>query len=158
MKKVTVSVIMCFLLSIPSLAICGLNSGPDGWTGNVNVFLGAKALDEDEWEPTEEQSEFGLELDFKQQSWPVSVAIDVLRGSGDGTHLGIKFESETSEFNIGVRKIWDQYPQVRPFIGGGISFIRGEFSGWGFLMMIVPWVFGLGEVYTGHWLNTSTLD
>lgn len=125
MKKLVFLAITCFLLSIPNLAICG------DWTGNINALLGAKALDEYEWEPADEQYEFGIELDFKQQSWPVSIAIDYLSGSGDGIFGGIKFESETSEFNLGVRKIWDTFPTIRPFIGGGIAFITGEFSGLG---------------------------
>ena len=35
-------------------------------------------------------------------------------------------ESRTSEFNVGLRKIWDQFPHVRPFIGGGLSLIAAE--------------------------------
>ena len=66
------------------------------------MFLGAKALDEDDWEPAEEQDEGGIGVDFKQQSWPVSIAIDFLHGSGDGTLWGVKCESETSELNFGV--------------------------------------------------------
>ena len=124
MKKLIFLITTCFLFSIPNVAIC------EDWTGNINVFLGAKAL-EDEWEPAEEQSEFGIEFDFKQDGWPVSIAIDYLSGSGDGTLGGIEFESETSELNLGVRKIWDTSPRVRPFIGGGIAFITGEFSGLG---------------------------
>jgi len=124
MKKL-VFLIVCFLFSAPNLAICG------DWTGNLNVFLGSKALDEDEWEPADEQDEFGIEVDFKQHGWPVSIAIDFLSASGEGTYLGTKFESETSELNVGVRKIWDKSPHARPFIGGGIPFITGEFSGLG---------------------------
>lgn len=103
----------------------------NNWTGNINVSLGFKTLEEDDWAPADEHSEFGIEVDFKQQSWPVSIAIDYLRSSGDGTFAGVEFEGETSELNIGIRKILEQSPQVRPFIGGGISFIRGEFSGLG---------------------------
>jgi hypothetical protein len=33
-----------------------------------------KYLDEYDWEPVEEQAEFGVMLDFKQESWPVSIA------------------------------------------------------------------------------------
>ncbi len=93
--------------------------------------MGAKALDEDTWEPAEEQDEFGIEVDFKQHGWPVSIAIDFLSASGEGTYWGVEFESETSELNVGVRKIWDKSPHARPFIGGGIAFITGEFSGLG---------------------------
>ena len=45
--------------------------------------------------------------------------------------MNIKFESKTSELNVGIRKIWDRSRHVRPFIGGGIAFITGEFSGFG---------------------------
>ena len=131
MKKLLAVVIILFWLSVPTLAISGSSPSPGDWTGNVNVFLGFKYLDEDEWEPTDEQDEFGIELDFKQQGWPVSIAIDYLSGSGDGTYAGIEFESETSELNLGVRKIWDASPTIRPFIGGGIAFITGEFGGLG---------------------------
>ena len=99
------------------------------WTGNINAFLGAKALDETDWEPVDEHGEIGFKVDFKQRSWPVSIAIDFLFSSGDDTLLGVDFEGETSELNLGVRKIWDQFPHVRPFIGGGISFISAEFKG-----------------------------
>jgi len=127
MKKIAFLIIVCFWLSVPGVAISG--SSPGDWTGNLNFFLGAKALDEYEWEPADEQDEYGVEVDFKQVGWPVSIAIDFLSGSGKGTYWGDKFESKTSELNVGVRKIWDVFPLVRPFIGGGISFITGEFSG-----------------------------
>ncbi|MFZ5562708.1 MAG: hypothetical protein ACOZBW_01545 [Thermodesulfobacteriota bacterium] len=100
------------------------------WTGNINVFLGAKALDEDEWEPAHEQSEMGVEIDFRQKEWPISIAIDLMGAYDDGYIMTpgsfILAESRTSEFNVGLRKIWDQFPHVRPFIGGGLSLITAE--------------------------------
>lgn len=132
MKRITVLISAYFLLSTPNLAIC------DDWTGNLNVFLGAKVLDEDEWEPVEDQDEFGIKFDFKQQGWPVSIVIDYLSSSGEETVLmfdpllgTVQFdiEGETSELNLGVRKIWDQSPYIRPFIGGGISCISAEYTG-----------------------------
>ena len=70
MKKIVFLVIACFWLSVPGLAVSG--SSPGDWTGNFNLFLGGKALDKYEWEPTEEQDEYGVEVDFKQVGWPVS--------------------------------------------------------------------------------------
>lgn len=133
MKKVTVSAIICFLLSIPSLAICGSDSSPDGWTGNINFFLGAKVLDEDDWEPVEEQAEIGFLLDFKRKSWPVSIAVDLLGSYAEDEVYGVDIEARTSELCFGVRKIWDSFEHVRPFIGGGIAFIWAEIEGesWG---------------------------
>lgn len=122
----------CIFVSV-SLMLLMINSEvtaseQGGWTGNVNVFLGGKALDEDTWTPAEEQAEGGIQIDFRPRSWPVSLVIDLLGAYGEETLSGTKVESVTSELNIGVRKIWEQFTYVRPFIGGGISFIHGEFS------------------------------
>lgn len=130
-KVVFIAAIFSILLT-PSVFAQTDNS----WTGNINAFLGSKALDKDDWEPVEEQGEIGIKIDFKQQSWPVSIAIDFLASESDEERglfydpsFGIfeaAFQGRTSELNLGVRKIWDHFPHVRPFIGGGLSFIRAE--------------------------------
>ncbi|MDD5209366.1 MAG: hypothetical protein PHV36_08270 [Elusimicrobiales bacterium] len=99
------------------------------WTGNANLLLGAKALDKNDWEPANEQGEAGVETDFRRRDWPLSVAIDVLGAAGEGKIYDpffgeAKMQSETSELCLGVRKVWDGSPSVRPFIGGGISMIK----------------------------------
>jgi hypothetical protein len=33
---------------------------------------------------------------------------------------------KTIELDIGVRKIWDNFPYLRPYIGGGMAFIEAE--------------------------------
>ena len=123
MRALILATALSILWASTALAQQGL------WTGNINVFLGAKALEEDDWAPVEDHTEIGLKVDFRQQSWPVNIAIDFLFSSDDDEALGIDVEGETSELNFGVRKIWDQFPHVRPFIGGGISLIRAEFKG-----------------------------
>ena len=60
-------------LAAPSFALAG--------TGNVNFFLGAKILDDDEWAPLEDQGEIGVEVTFGGNDWPIHIAIDVF-GSG----------------------------------------------------------------------------
>jgi opacity protein-like surface antigen len=77
----------------------------------------------------ENHGELGLKLDFRQQTWPVNIAIDFLYSFGEDDLLGINLEGETFEINFGVRKIWDQDPLVRPFIGGGISLIGAKLEG-----------------------------
>lgn len=95
-------------------------------SGNVNLFLGTKALDEDDWAPVEDQTEVGVEFDYRGANWPISIAVDILRSSGDETLGFIKYEGETTEINLGVRKIWESGTYVRPFIGGGLSFASAE--------------------------------
>ena len=130
-KKIVFLAITFFILSVPGLAISDSSSDPGSWTGNINVFLGAKALDEDDWEPAESQVEGGILLDFKKNNWPVSIAIDFLASSYDTRAIGTfsgGIEAKTREVNLGIRKIWDQFPKMRPFIGGGIAFIWAEFE------------------------------
>ena len=139
MRRLVFLGIICFLLSSPSLAISGSDSSlVIHWTGNLNVFLGTKHLDEYDWEPVEKQDEFGIKFDFKQQLWSLSIAIDYLSSSGEepmliyDPYLGsVEFdiEGKTSELNLGVRKIWDQSPRARPFIGGGICAMNAEYKG-----------------------------
>ncbi len=159
MKKTFVWFLVAGAMALPGIA-SAQNS-----TGNVNVFLGAKALDDDEW-TADEQSEIGLLLDFAPQGWPINFAVDFLRSEGDETASGYipgwgyvtaKEEVETTELNLGVRKYWDIAPNMHPYIGGGLAFIQldGKWS-----------ISGLGSYEddgdgTGIWLNggiTWTFD
>lgn len=97
------------------------------YTGNVNFFLGQKSLDSDDWAPLDDQGEFGVLVDFKQRSWPVSVAIDILVSADEETVLGSPVDGITSEINGGVRKIWEVTgSSVRPYIGGGLALIAAD--------------------------------
>lgn len=107
------------------------------WTGNVNFFLGIKTLDDDDWEPIEEQGEAGISVDFRQQSWPINLVVEYLHSASDEEDavvcdslgcFNLEAEGETSEVNIGFRKIWDSDHTVRPFLGGGVSFMKAEFT------------------------------
>ena len=98
------------------------------WTGNVNFTLGAKALDKDDWEPAEEHGEFGINVDFRRQEWPVNIAIAILGSAGDGDIEGINVDGATSELRFGIRKIWEPNEIMRPFLGCGLEFISAEFE------------------------------
>ncbi len=110
----------------------------EGWTGNVNFFLGAKALDDDDWEPVEEHGEIGVSIDFRQREWPINIVVEYLHSaSGEEEAMlcdpsfgcvNVEAEAETSELNLGIRKIWETSSSVRPFIGGGLSLINAELS------------------------------
>lgn len=109
-----------------------------GWTGNVNFFLGAKALDDDDWEPVEEHGEVGVSLDFRRREWPINIVVEFRHSASDKEEavlcdpsfgcFDIEAKAETSELNLGIRKIWETSSSVRPFIGGGLSLIRAKLS------------------------------
>jgi len=153
MKKLVFLIITCFLLSIPNLAIC------EEFTGNVNFFLGVKQLDEDDWEPLEEHDEYGISLDFKQKTWPVSIAIGYLSSSDEETvsmyvsglgTVSFDMEAETTELSFGIRKIWDDSPSIRPYIGAGIALISAEAKGSALGVSVSD-----DDTATGFWLGAG---
>ena len=131
-----------------ALMTLAANVPANQWSGNVNFLLGAKVLEESEWAPVDEHAAFGVLIDFKQKQWPVSIAIDLLGSYSEETELGVKFEGTTSEFDLGVRKIWDvQGSSIRPYVGGGLALVSGEFKGIGFTTA------SQDDDGTGIWLN-----
>jgi hypothetical protein len=107
-------------LLAPSAAWC------EDWTGDLNVVLGAKKLDEDPWKPIDSQPSFGLMFDARQKDWPINIALDLYYSADEGTADGITLDGSTTEFNLGMRKIWRSTQAMRPFIGVGSSFVSAH--------------------------------
>lgn len=137
-KSIIVIVLILFVLNV--------HAGES--SGNVNFILGTKTLDSDDWGPFDEQAAFGVLLDFKQETWPISIAIDILGSLDRETELGIEVDGSTSEFDIGIRKIWEvSGSTIRPFIGGGLAFITAKFE------TNTPVKESVDDSATGIWLN-----
>lgn len=106
------------------------------WTGNVNALLGIRLLDESllEQAKVDEQDQFGILIDFRPNDWPINMAIDILQSEADEsafdpfTGLGASIELEFTEVQLGVRKLWDRSRTVRPYIGGGLSYLTADIS------------------------------
>jgi hypothetical protein len=99
---------------------------------HLNFLLGGKTLDSDDWDPGSEQGEFALMTTFGSEKWPVQIALDALgtANSEDTFNLvtpgidtrGRRLVHGTTEFDFGVRKIWEK-GRMRPFVGGGFAVI-----------------------------------
>lgn len=123
MKKLAHIILIC--LSITTGAV----SFAQNWTGNVNLFLGAKALDKGEWElfQVEEQTQFGILVDWGKTDWPVNIAIDILASRAIESTVVADYEASTEELNLGVRRVFGDI--VRPYIGGGVAAINASLKG-----------------------------
>ncbi len=130
---------MCrhLVLMLGSFLLVGAFSGPklavaESWTGNVNFTLGAKALEEDDWEPVEDHAEFGIHVDFRQDDWPVNVIIALTASGDDDDGYDAEFdvnydiETTTSELRFGVKKIWEPTTTMRPYLGIGLALINAD--------------------------------
>ena len=93
-----------------------------GADGHVNFFIGQKSLDGDDWEPVEDQLEFGAVMSFGQDDWPVHIAVDVLASAGEEKLGNVTVTGSTFEVAAGVRKIWKK-GRVLPYLGAGVGVI-----------------------------------
>ncbi len=100
----------------------------DIYSGNINVFFGQKKLHRNDWFPVEKQKEYGVEFDFKEKRWPLSLLLTYFISEEDSS--GVPFDNgKTQEIQVGVKKIFEfQHVRTRPFVSSGITYIRAEQS------------------------------
>jgi hypothetical protein len=91
--------------------------------GDLNVFAGEKWMNTNDWEPVDQQQDFGIMLAFGIEHAPVWFALDVFGSEAsdtvDSPFLGpVDVKATSREYSIGIRKVWE--PGVtRPFLGAG---------------------------------------
>jgi hypothetical protein len=117
----------CLLASCLALPAAAASACSEG---SVNLLLGGKALNREDWTPFEDQGEVGLMLTFGGRGWPVLAAVDLV-GSRDEetvvTEAGATrtIAGSTGEVNVGVRKEWGRR-SVHPYFGGGLTYVRAK--------------------------------
>ena len=125
-------------------------------TGSVGIAIGIKILDSD-WEPLGDQGVFVVSLTLGKKKWPVHFALDYVSGEDEDTRaIGIiccstpqvLAKSETTEWNLGVRRVWRQEKKFRPYAGGGIAFIDGEIK-------VPAQSISASDSTTGYWLDAG---
>jgi len=130
-------------------------------TGSFDVAIGVKILDDD-WSPLGDQSVVVLALTIGKTTWPVQLALDYVKGESRDTNVSgfpiippfccftstLVAESETTEWDVGVRHVWRQDKKFRPYAAGGVAFIDGE------LRVPAQGIFADSST-TGYWLDTG---
>jgi hypothetical protein len=97
--------------------------------GNVNFFVGQKSLDDNDWQPLEDQPAFGAIMSFGADDWPVQIAADVLVTVDQETVSGVDFTATTFEFDAGVRWLIYKKGKVFPYVGAGVGVIGAALEG-----------------------------
>ncbi len=125
---------------------------------NLNFLGGVRLLDSGDWEPLETQVAFGLDLDYTRADWPLGIGIvgTIYYSTAEEKFPNRTFQSDTIEFQFGLRKVWYRWGAFRPYVGGGGSYLSVEvddgrssetadgFGGW----------VGVGSYYNlFDWLN-----
>ena len=99
----------------------------DDWTGNVSAYLGHKSVDDDDWPSLDSQRSVGVISDFRKQSWPVSIAADLIF-AGDVHKNGEREDTGgTMEMHLGARKVFTlNNSSLSPYVGGGVAIVAAS--------------------------------
>lgn len=93
----------------------------------VAIYLGQRGLDKDDYEPVEDQATFGIEFVHEAVGGDVGFEFGLMGSSDESSAAGFDIEGTTGELYGGLRKTFGE-SVVRPYIGGGLSFIASEFE------------------------------
>ncbi len=96
------------------------SSGP---TSHVSLFLGNRSMHDDDWDPVDDQTVFGIGYDTKLSSIPFEFEATVARSKDESGSV----EGITRELSAGLRKTFDVgEPRFHPYVGAGLGLIRAE--------------------------------
>lgn len=109
------------------LAATAFISNASELSGHIGGFIGVKAMDSSDWPDLDTHFAMGIIFDIKNDSWPISIALDVMDTGDKYKHDGMEDLGHTTEFQLGVRKYFiHQHSKIQPYAGGGVSFISAE--------------------------------
>ncbi len=115
MKRVLQLLSLCVavaLISTPALA-----------SGNINLALGQRALDDSDFGPVDEQFFFGASVDWDME-WPVNLAGGLYFSSEDDSIGTTDISASVTEITFGVMKNWESHGRMHPFVGGGLGIVQ----------------------------------
>ena len=113
-------------LAILLLITTSLTSA-DEFSGHISGYLGLKTLNSSDWPDLDKHFAMGVFFDIKRDSWPISIALDILDTGAKHDHDGMEDLGHTTELHLGIRKIFsNQQKSIQPYLGAGISFMYAE--------------------------------
>ena len=109
----------------PAPAVAKVADAP---ANRLTIYLGRRSLDDDDfWTPVEDQAVFAVEFAHEPEGSSIGWEIGLAGSADDANVAGINVEGTTGELYGGVVKSF-QSPgsKLRPYIGGGLSYITAE--------------------------------
>jgi len=115
----------CVLVILPALVLAAASSAhADHWTGHTSLMMGSKSIPEDDWAKNDEHGAIGIITDFRHNSWPVSIAVDLFGTGSEQKKNGDTLDTYTAEMHLGARKVFEIGNGFQPYVGGGIALIN----------------------------------
>jgi hypothetical protein len=91
---------------------------------HLSLLLGERWLDHEDWDSVDDQFVIGVGFDTPLSAIPAEFEANVFRSKDESGDV----EGITREISAGLRKTFpiDGQPKLHPYVGGGLSLIRGE--------------------------------
>jgi hypothetical protein len=130
------ALLLCSCAAVPSARFDDPRGQADGGASGDGTFravafhAGLRLLDEDEWEPLDDQPALGLEYVHQRRSSHVGLEVGIT-GSADEDDLTIPglgtFDTEVAlvEVYLGAHRSFLDSETLRPYIGGGATLLSG---------------------------------
>ena len=96
---------------------------PTGPANHISLFVGNRSMHDDDWDPVDDQTVFGIGYDTKLTNLPFEFEAAVARSKDESGSV----EGITRELSAGIRKTFDVGDtKFHPYVGGGLGLIRAE--------------------------------
>lgn len=110
-----------------SLLLTTSIANADELSGHIGGYIGVKVLKSSDWPDLDIHNSAGIIFDIKKDGWPISIALDLMDTGGKNKHDGLEDLGHSTEFHLGVRKIFmNPNSKILPYVGGGVSFMSAE--------------------------------
>lgn len=116
---------------------------------NFNAMLGAKLLEQDDWDPVENQGMLAVQVDVRPDGWPVAIAVNMV-GSSDYdrrtvSNIGtVEIYGGVTELQVGVAGLLPLPGHTTLYGGGGGSFASALRATWTAASEREDWGYGVG--------------
>lgn len=117
--------------SSPSTSLQGEPAPPSNATPPSNVLrvhVGARGLDESDWDPVEKQIAYQFEVVHEPPSWPLGFEVGLAAGFGFHEQNNNDITSSLGELFAGAHKTFLRESDFQPFVGGGVTLLNAEFQ------------------------------
>jgi opacity protein-like surface antigen len=112
-----------------ALASCAASPSPApervAKDNRISIYLGQRNLDEDDWDPVDQQAVFGVEYAREKAGDAIGFEVGLMGSTDDDTVAGVDIEGTVSELYAGVRKTFGE-DVVRPYVGAGLSYVSAK--------------------------------
>ena len=119
------SVVHNSIAQAPPATRPGASPAPAPRQNRVSIYLGERKLDKSDYEPVYEQAAYGIEVVHESLNSAFGFELGVMGSNEEDNAGGFRVKGETRELYLGARKTLGE-SVMRPYFGGGISFIRSD--------------------------------